>query len=65
MSQITAESELKRANVLNEFVTGLFENARHGQPRESVPTTRELLLRGCGDGQNRVLTVSLNCSKTC
>lgn|GEM_PF-1221852 len=46
MSQITAESELKRANVLNEFVTGLFENARHGQPRESVPTTRELLLRG-------------------
>ncbi len=45
-AQIAAEGELNRANVLNEFITGLFENARHGEPRESVPTTRELLLRG-------------------
>ncbi len=46
LAQIAAESEFKRASVLNDFITGLFENARHGQPRETVPTTRELLLRG-------------------
>lgn len=46
LSQYAAEQELERATALNQFVASLFEGARIGMPRDQVPTTRELLLRG-------------------
>ncbi|TVQ38562.1 MAG: hypothetical protein EA370_05625 [Wenzhouxiangella sp.] len=45
-AQHAAESELARANELHGFLLALFEGARLGQPRDEVPGTRELLMRG-------------------
>lgn len=46
LAHAAAETELERATALNRFVISLFEGARIGMPRDQVPTTRELLIRG-------------------
>jgi len=52
-AQVAAEYELERARTLNEFVVGLFEGARHSRPRNEVPTTRELLVRGAEEARKQ------------
>jgi eukaryotic-like serine/threonine-protein kinase len=52
-AQWAAERELARSGELHEFVLSLFEGARLGQPRDQVPTTRDLLMQGAERARDR------------
>lgn len=53
LAHAAAETELERATALNRFVISLFEGARLGLPRDQVPTTRELLIKGADNARSQ------------
>lgn len=53
LAHTAAETELERATALNQFVVSLFEGARIGFPRDQVPTTRELLIKGMDSARSQ------------